>query len=52
MKRLLSLVLAMSFCLALLPSAALAAVTPTPPDWIPAEDYMIFPGDSVYDPKN
>lgn len=53
MKRPLSLLLALVMVLSLLP-AGLAAepVTPTPPAWVEAEDYLVFPGDPAYEPDN
>lgn len=53
MKKLLSIALALALTVGLVPAALAAeAVTPTPPEWINAEDYLIFPGDEVYLPEN
>lgn len=47
----LSLVLAL--LLALFPAAQAAdSVTPTPPDWVPAEEYAVFEGSAAYTPEN
>lgn len=47
----LSLVLAL--LLALFPAARAAdSVTPTPPDWVPAEEYAVFEGSAAYTPEN
>lgn len=53
MKKLGAFLLALALAVSLVP-AALAAepVTPTPPEWINAEDYLTFPGDEVYLPEN
>lgn len=53
MKKCIAMLLALALTVSLVP-AALAAepVTPTPPEWINEEDYIIFPGDEVYLPKN
>lgn len=56
-KRVLTLLLALSLAISLT-APALAAdgtvqpVTPTPPEWFPADEYLIFPGDEVYLPEN
>lgn len=48
-----SLLLALTLVFSFLPAAlAVESVTPTPPEWIKAEDYLIFPGDAVYEPEN
>lgn len=52
MKKLLSITLALTLILGLAPAVAAEAVTPTPPEWINAEDYLIFPGDTVYEAEN
>ena len=53
MKKSLSLLLALALTLSLLPAAGAAEpVTPTPPAWVEAEDYLIFPGDAAYEPSN
>lgn len=54
-KKSVSLLLALTLVFSLLPTASAAegeAVTPTPPEWINEEDYLIFPGDEVYEPEN
>lgn len=52
-RKVLSLLLALSLMTSLLPTAlAEGTVTPTPPEWIRAEEYLIFPGDEVYEPDN
>lgn len=52
-KRVFSLFLALVMAVSLVPVALAAeAVTPTPPEWINEEDYLIFPGDEVYEPEN
>lgn len=48
MKKILSLLLTLAMTLALLP-AALGAEAATPPVWMAAEDYLLFPGDPVYE---
>lgn len=51
MKKLLSITLALALIVGLLPSAlAEESVTPTPPEWINGEDYVIFEGGKVYEP--
>lgn len=56
-KRVLTLLLALSLAI-YLTAPALAAdgtvqpVTPTPPEWFPADEYLVFPGDEVYLPEN
>lgn len=53
MKRLAALLLALALSLSLIPNTLAAeAVTPTPPEWINAEDYLTFPGDDIYLPEN
>lgn len=52
MKRLLSIVLVLVMSLSLVPAVAAEAVTPTPPEWINGDDYLVFPGDEVYLPEN
>lgn len=53
MKKLLALTLSLVMTLGLCgPVLAAEPVTPTPPEWINAEDYLIFPGDEVYEPEN
>ena len=52
-KKSVSLLLALTLVFSLFPAAlAVESVTPTPPEWIKAEDYLIFPGDEVYEPEN
>ena len=54
-KRVFSLFLALVMAVSLVP-AALAAeanyVTPTPPSWVPENEYAIFPGSAAYLPEN
>lgn len=52
MKKLLAIILTLALTLGLVPAVAAEAVTPTPPEWINAEDYLVFPGDEVYLPEN
>lgn len=56
MKKLLALLLSMIMAVSLAAPAFAAssagAVTPTPPDWMPAEHYLVFPGDEAYQPEN
>lgn len=53
MRRAVSLCLALALCLGLMtPVLAVEAATPTPPEWVNTEDYLIFPGDEVYQPEN
>lgn len=53
MKKLAALLLALALSLSLIPNTLAAeAVTPTPPEWINAEDYLTFPGDDIYLPEN
>lgn len=56
-KRMLSLALALSLAVSLFAPAMAAGdatqpVTPTAPEWIDEEDYLIFPGDEIYLPEN
>lgn len=56
-KRILSLALSLSLAVSLFVPAfaaedATQPVTPTAPEWINEEDYLIFPGDEVYLPEN
>lgn len=54
-KRMLSLALVLSLAVSLFAPATAAgsgSVTPSAPEWINAEDYIIFPGDPVYEPDN
>ena len=52
-KRFFPLFLALVMAVSLVPAARAAeAVEPTPPEWINEEDYLIFPGDEVYEPEN
>lgn len=48
MKRFFSLLLALALTLPLYPAALGAERDPDPPAWIPAESYLTFPGDPVY----
>lgn len=56
-KRVLTLLLILSLAISLT-APALAAdgtvqpVTPTPPEWFPEDEYLVFPGDEVYLPEN
>lgn len=52
MKKLLSAVLTLALILGAVPAVAAETVAPTPPEWINAEDYLVFPGDEVYLPDN
>lgn len=53
MKRPLSLLLTLALTLSLLPAAwGAESVTPTPPSWVAAEDYLVFPGDPAYERSN
>ena len=56
MKKLFALLLSIVMTLALsvpaLAAPSSGAVTPTPPDWMPAEHYLVFPGDEAYQPEN
>lgn len=49
MKKLLSIALVLALTLGLVPAASAEAVTPTPPEWINGEDYVIFEGGKVYE---
>ncbi len=54
-KKSVSLLLALTLVFSLFPAAAAAesgAVTPTPPEWIKAEEYLVIPDDAVYAPVN
>lgn len=54
-KRMLSLALFLSLAVSLFAPATAAGsgpVTPSAPEWINAEDYIIFPDDPVYEPDN
>lgn len=54
-KRFLSLALSLSLAVSLFVPALAAGtdpVTPTAPEWIDEEDYLIFPGDMLYSPEN
>ena len=54
MKKITSLILAIAMTLVLgIPTLAATPVTPTPPDWVTnVDEYLILPGDSVYEPEN
>lgn len=53
MKRLIAFVLSLvMLCTLTIPAFAVGPVTPTAPEWIDAEDYLVFPGDEVYQPEN
>lgn len=49
---LLSMVMAASLTVPALAASSSGAVTPTPPDWMPAEHYLVIPGDEAYQPEN
>lgn len=52
-KRVFSLFLALVMAVSLVPAALAAeAVTPTPPEWCPEEEYAVFPGSAAYEPEN
>ena len=55
MKKSLALLLALLLCVSLYPAAlgaeTLSAVTAAAPEWVAEEDYLIFPGDPVYEPE-
>ena len=55
MKKSLALLLALLLCVSLYPAAlgaeTLSAVTAAAPGWVAEEDYLIFPGDPVYEPE-
>lgn len=52
-KRVFSLLLALVMAVSLVPAALAAeAVTPTPPEWCPEEEYAVFPGSAAYEPEN
>jgi len=51
-KRFLALLLALAMVLPTVPAALAAeAAAPTPPEWINAEDYVVFEGGKVYAPE-
>lgn len=53
MKRTLAAVLSLILALSLVPAAFGAeVVAPAAPSWVAAEDYLIFPGDPVYEPES
>ena len=56
MKKSLALLLALLLCVSLYPAAlgaeTLSAVTAAAPEWVAEEDYLIFPGDPVYEPEH
>lgn len=53
MKRLISLALSVVMLLALtVPTASAAEEKPVPPDWVKAEEYVVFSGDTAYQPEN
>lgn len=53
MKKTFSLLLALVMTLPLAPAALGAEVVlPEPPSWMAAEDYLVFPGDPVYEPES
>lgn len=49
---LLSIVMTLALAVPALAAPSSGAVTPTPPDWMPAEHYLVFPGDEAYQPEN
>lgn len=50
-KRVFSLLLALVMALSLVPAALAAeAVEPTPPEWIKAEEYVVFENGKIYEP--
>ena len=52
-KRLGWVLLTLALCLTLCPAGlAEETVTPAPPAWCPEEEYVVFEGDSVYEPEN
>lgn len=52
-KKSMALFLALTLTVSLFPAALAAeSVTPTAPEWIKTEDYLIFSGDEVYEPEN
>lgn len=52
-RKILSLLLGIAWTFSLLPAAlAEDSVRPEPPEWISPEDYLIFPGDEVYQPED
>ncbi len=53
MKKTFSLLTALVMTLSLAPAALGAeAASPVPPSWMGAEDYLVFPGDPVYEPES
>lgn len=52
MKKALSLLVTVTLVVSLLPAALGAEAAPTPPTWVAAEEYVIFPGDPVYEEEN
>ena len=52
MKRLAALALSLVMLLTLTAPALAAEVTPTPPAWVKAEEYLTFSGDEVYQKDN
>ena len=52
MKRSLSLLLVLIMVLGLCPAAFGAAAEPAAPEWMAEEDYIVFPGDPVYEGDN
>ena len=51
-RRLYSFVTALVCLCALLPAAFAASDSPTPPGWIPEKNYVVLPGDEVYQSEN
>lgn len=49
---LLSLVMTLALSVPAFAADSSGAVTPTPPGWMPAEHYLVFPGDEAYRPEN
>lgn len=49
MKKLLSIALVLALILGLVPAALAEVVTPTPPEWINGEDYVVFENGKVYE---
>lgn len=53
MKKIVALCLAVMLSLALVvPALADEPMTPTPPAWVPAEEYAVFEGSAAYEPEN
>lgn len=48
----LALALALGLSLSLPALGAEGSVTPTPPEWVPAEEYAVFEGSAAYEPEN